>query len=241
MTTAATSKQPKVLSAISVIQAEIGTIPKNGEMKFGGTQYNFVKNDDILAAVSEKLTESNVITRPRIISRVVENREIGANRTLPMISVEVEITYVSTEDGSEFVAGPFWGEGAGNDDKGLRKAVTQAQKIANLLTFNIATGEPDPDEFYGNSNPPASGMGAQQPQQTRTSASVTKAKADPTADAKRLQGQVKAAAGTLGWSGAQINAFAEPLVGKDFIGDPAKLQTVYDAMIAKAKEEQTNE
>jgi hypothetical protein len=54
------------------------------------------------------------------------------------------VTYISLEDGSEFVTTVI-AEGADNGDKGGRKAVTQAQKIANLLTFNIATGEPDPD------------------------------------------------------------------------------------------------
>ena len=58
--------------------------------------------------------------------------------------VELEVTYISLEDGSEFVTTVI-AEGADNGDKGGRKAVTQAQKIANLLTFNIATGEPDPD------------------------------------------------------------------------------------------------
>ena len=61
-----------------------------------------------------------------------------------MTVVDLKVTYISIEDGSEFAV-QVSSEGADNGDKGGRKAVTQAQKIANLLTFNIATGEPDPD------------------------------------------------------------------------------------------------
>ena len=90
------------------------------------------------------MIENKVITRPVITNHQLVTREIGANRFVAMTIVTLDVTYISVEDGSEFTVS-VTAEGADNGDKGGRKAVTQAQKIANLLTFNIATGEPDPD------------------------------------------------------------------------------------------------
>jgi|TARA_B110000483_G_scaffold241061_1_gene323097 hypothetical protein len=135
---------PKIYNAIAAIQAGVGNIPKSGVGPASQGSYKYVKNDDILEAISKLMIENKVITRPNIKKHDLVTREIGANRFVSMTIVELEVTYISLEDGSEFVTTVI-AEGADNGDKGGRKAVTQAQKIANLLTFNIATGEPDPD------------------------------------------------------------------------------------------------
>lgn len=135
---------PKIYKAIAAIQAGVGNIPKAGVGPASQGSYKYVKNDDILEAISKLMIEHKVITRPVITNHELVTREIGANRTVPMTVVTLNVTYISIEDGSEFTVS-VTAEGADNGDKGGRKAVTQAQKIANLLTFNIATGEPDPD------------------------------------------------------------------------------------------------
>jgi hypothetical protein len=135
---------PKIYNAIANIQSGVGNIPKNGVGPASQGSYKYVKNDDILEAISKLMIENKVITRPNIRRHELVTREIGANRSVAMTVVELEVTYISLEDGSEFTTVVI-AEGADNGDKGGRKAVTQAQKIANLLTFNIATGEPDPD------------------------------------------------------------------------------------------------
>ena len=138
------SSVPKIYTAIAAIQAGVGNIPKNGVGPASQGSYKYVKNDDILDAISRLMIENGVITKPTMTAHYLSTREIGANRSVAMTVVELEITYISLEDGSEFTTTVI-AEGADNGDKGGRKAVTQAQKIANLLTFNIATGEPDPD------------------------------------------------------------------------------------------------
>jgi hypothetical protein len=135
---------PKIYKAIAAIQAGVGNIPKAGVGPASQGSYKYVKNDDILEAISKLMIEHKVITKPVITNHQLVTREIGANRTVPMTVVTLDVTYISIEDGSEFTVS-VTAEGADNGDKGGRKAVTQAQKIANLLTFNIATGEPDPD------------------------------------------------------------------------------------------------
>jgi hypothetical protein len=135
---------PKIYKAIAAIQAGVGNIPKAGVGPASQGSYKYVKNDDILEAISKLMIEHKVITKPVITNHQLVTREIGANRSVPMTIVTLDVTYISIEDGSEFTVS-VTAEGADNGDKGGRKAVTQAQKIANLLTFNIATGEPDPD------------------------------------------------------------------------------------------------
>lgn len=135
---------PKIYNAIANIQSGVGNVPKNGIGPASQGSYKYVKNDDILEAISKLMIANKVITRPSILNHQLVTREIGANRSVAMTVVELQVTYISLEDGSEFVTTVI-AEGADNGDKGCRKAVTQAQKIANLLTFNIATGEPDPD------------------------------------------------------------------------------------------------
>jgi hypothetical protein len=135
---------PKIYKAIAAIQAGVGSIPKSGVGPASQGSYKYIKNDDILEAILGLMIKNKVITRPRIINHELVTREIGANRFVALTIVHLEVTYISVEDGSEFTV-IVSAEGADNGDKGARKAVTQAQKIANLLTFNIATGEPDPD------------------------------------------------------------------------------------------------
>lgn len=135
---------PKIYNAIANIQAGVGNVPKAGIGPASQGSYKYVKNDDILEAISKLMIENKVITRPVITNHELVTREIGANRFVAMTVVTLDVTYISIEDGSEFTVS-VTAEGADNGDKGGRKAVTQAQKIANLLTFNIATGEPDPE------------------------------------------------------------------------------------------------
>ena len=152
----------KVYEAIEAIQAAIGNIPKNGELKVNGqVRYTFVRSEDILAKVVELLKEHRVIVRPEIIEFYETSRDIGGGKILPTVYVKLKQTYISVADGSEFEV-IVAGEGGGADDKGMRKAVTQAQKIANLLTFSIATGE-DPDAVEPKINEPARAATPAQP------------------------------------------------------------------------------
>ena len=76
--------------------------------------------------------------------------------------------------------------------------MTQAQKIANLLTFNIATGEPDPDGYEVTPN--AGGSSA-------STAKIQKAAATGTYD------QIKMFLGANGLSGAVANTIGDRISG----------------------------
>ncbi len=162
----------KINAAMLAVADGVGTVPKLGVMKFGGTEYKYVRNDDILERISELLVANKIIVRP---SFTVEDVVRG---TRPFVYVHLTQTYIHSEDGSE-VSISVVGEAAAGDDKSIRKAVTQSQKMANLLTFSIATGEPDPD-----------GIPYQEPKPVAGNAKVAAAKQG--GDAASLFNEVKA-------------------------------------------------
>lgn len=194
---------PKIYGAIARIQAGVGNIPKDGVGPASQGSYKYVKNDDILAVISKLLVENNVIVRPRILDHELIYREIGANRGVAMTVVTLETTYISTEDGSEFAV-VTTAEGADNGDKGGRKAVTQAQKIANLLTFSIATGEPDPDGIEVVASAPSA------PKQTPAAKKIAVAKGE---DAAGIFNEIKAFLGANGLNGSVANTLGTRLSG----------------------------
>lgn len=187
---------PKIYNAIAAIQAGVGNIPKNGVGPASQGAYKYVKNDDILESVSKLMVANNVITRPEITGYELITREIGAGRMVPLTIVHVRITYISVEDGSEFTVSVS-AEGADNGDKAGRKAITQAQKIANLLTFNIATGEPDPD-----------GMEVTPVAQQAPSRAVAQAQKG-SAEHEKVFAEIKQFLGANGLSGSVANKLGE--------------------------------
>jgi len=196
---------PKIYSAIAKIQAGVGNVPKNGVGPASQGSYKYVKNDDILETISKLMIENKVITRPRIVQHELITREIGANRTVALTIVHLEVTYISIEDGSELTV-LVSAEGADNGDKGGRKAVTQAQKIANLLTFNIATGEPDPD-----------GMDVT-PVAQQATPTAKKIQSAGVSGSTAIYNQIKAFLGSNGLSGSVANDLGMRISG----GKPAE-------------------
>ena len=187
---------PKIYQAIAAIQAGVGNIPKNGVGPASQGSYKYVKNDDILEAISKQMVANNVITKPEITGYELVTREIGAGRVVPLTIVHVRITYISVEDGSEFTVAVS-AEGADNGDKAGRKAITQAQKIANLLTFNIATGEPDPD-----------GIEVTPVAQQATPRAMAQAQ-KTASDHEKIFGEIKQFLGANGLSGSVANKLGE--------------------------------
>lgn len=213
---------PKIYEAIAAIQAGVGNIPKNGIGPASQGSYKYVKNDDILDAISKLMVQYKVITKPEILRHELVSREIGANRVTPMTVVDLKMTYISVEDGSEFSV-VVSSEGADNGDKGGRKAVTQAQKIANLLTFSIATGEPDPD-----------GIEVTPVAQSASPVAGKIEKARSTGNSGTFD-QIKAFLGANGLSGSVANALGDRLSGGKPATEWSKDEDVLQKVLAALK------
>ncbi len=148
------SKVPAIYGKIAAIRKEMPTLEKNGVGPSAQGSYKFLSIDDILKAVVPLENKHGVICFP------IENRtDFHYNTAIakddgrtPKESVQglsyFVFRYVAIEDGS-YIDVPVTGEGIDSQDKATRKATTQAQKIANILTYNLITGEPDPDGQNG--------------------------------------------------------------------------------------------
>lgn len=204
MTTTGT-KVPAIYSAIAAIQEGVGSIPKNGEMNFKSTRYNFVKADDIQEKIHELLVANSVIVKPEILEAFTEDRNMGG-RTAPFVIVKLSLKYIATSDGSEHEAIVF-GEATGTDDKSVRKAVTSAQKIANLLTFQISTGDPNDDTDTQPYIPPTETANA-------STVKIDKARSGPktaSTDLKAKRAEVKALIETSGKTAAEVNQLGQSI------------------------------
>ena len=215
-------EMPKILQAIANIQAGVGAIPKNGIGPASQGAYKYIKNDDILEKISALLVQNNVIVQPRITKHEMITREIGANRVVPVVIVELETTFVAVADGSTFTV-VTCAEGADNGDKGTRKAVTQAQKIANLLTFSIATGEPDPD---------GEDVVPNVPKQTPAAAKIANAKGD---EAGSLFNEIKAFLGANQIAASAANTLGLRLSGGKPSSEWSKDVTVLKSILTALK------
>ena len=151
---ATTDKVPAIYGKVNEIRKKVGRIAKNGTGPQTQGSYKFLAIDDILEAVKPLEDELGVISYP-VHHEVTFHYNTAADKNdgrVPRENVQglVDFTfrYVAAEDGSHIdVSVP--GEGIDSQDKATRKATTQAQKIANILLYNIITGEEDPDSQDG--------------------------------------------------------------------------------------------
>lgn len=152
--TATSVKVPEIYKAIGAVRAEMRSLQKNGVGPSTQGGYKFLSIDDILAEV-KPLEDKHGIISWMEESKTEFYYNTGALATdgrTPRLSIqahgEYKFTYASTKDGST-LSTVVPGEAIDSSDKATRKAVTQAQKIANITLYNIITGEQDPDSEDG--------------------------------------------------------------------------------------------
>src|SRR5690606_11237249 len=126
---------PAIYASLLEVQKGISNIPKNGEMKFGATNYKFLRAEDVQEKINPLLSENNIVT-----SAQYEVREsVRGNRDY--LYVDLALTYISTIDGSKFPPVLATGEAIAGDDKSINKALTGAIKAAHRATFQFSTGD----------------------------------------------------------------------------------------------------
>jgi len=120
-----------------------------------GYQYAYVGSSNVLAAVRDKLDEVGLVLFPKIISRevtqtVASNKDkYGNTKNSITYFTELffEFTWFDADSGESYVV-PFYAQGIDtNNEKGVGKAMTYAEKYFLLKSFNIPTDSDDPDAF----------------------------------------------------------------------------------------------
>lgn len=134
-----------VYPAITAITAEFAQlgIPKSHRNPVD--QYLYRSIDDVLNRLSPLLAKHRLCVLPRVVERVIVDREGAGEGLLVNVTLRVRYTIVSSEDGSSHVVEAF-GEALDPGDKGTPKAMSAAYKAAMLQTFCIPVSdleEPD--------------------------------------------------------------------------------------------------
>lgn len=170
----------EIYASILAVQKGLANIPKNGEMKFGATSYNYLKADDVQEALNPLLSANNIVVNAQYTTRDAEK----GNRQ--WVYVDLKLTYISALDGSQFPVVKATGESIAGDDKSVNKALTQAIKNAHRATFQFASGEPEPDMVPPGTSPATTSAPAKSP----TAAKLDKAR-KPIAKAETDDNQAK--------------------------------------------------
>lgn len=216
-----------IYGALLAVQKGLASIPKNGKMKFGGTEYDYLKADDVQEKINPLLSEHGVIVQSEY---GVDSLEKGNRHWL---YVNLALTYIATEDGSSLTVRAV-GESIAGDDKSINKALTQAIKNAHRSQFQFASGESEPDDYV----PSAGGSSAKQSPAARK---IEVAKAPASGDneyVSAIKSWVQAGAASNGetLTGPEANAVAGRLFPEDksnaWRKDAGKSQQVHDAILA---------
>lgn len=99
--------------------------------------YSFRGIDDFYNALAPELAAARLCILPRCLLRELVERRSAKDAALFYITVTMEFDFVSAEDGSKHVVGPFYGEAMDSGDKATNKAMSAAYKYCVMQTFAI--------------------------------------------------------------------------------------------------------
>lgn len=136
---------PHVFTAICAVMADIGVTGISKSRKNQQQGYQFRGIDDVYNELNALLSKHKLIMTPRILSRVVAERQTMKGGALFNVTVEAEFDFISAEDGSKHTVRTF-GEAMDSADKATNKAMSAAYKYAAMMVFCIPTeGDNDAD------------------------------------------------------------------------------------------------
>lgn len=165
-----------------------------------GFNFTYASPELVLGTLNPLLNEAGLFLKTEVIG--VEHERVFSKHKVQDIWVnkqkiekEVEVhetlfhltmkyTWIDTETGYEDSA-QFTASGINNDEQGQGSAQTYGERYFLLKTFNIATGQDDPDALgakrLGGTTPPASDKAPQATKTTQATAAPKKAEAKPVA------------------------------------------------------------
>lgn len=101
--------------------------------------------DDLMNALAPILVKRKLLILPRVLERTTVERESRQGGAIFSVVLKVEYEFLSAEDDSSRIVGPFYGEAMDSGDKATNKAMSVAYKYACIQTFCIPTEGDDPD------------------------------------------------------------------------------------------------
>lgn len=141
----ADSSAPAVFTAIAAVMEDMSREGIGKDRKNTQQGYNFRGIDDVYNALAPILAKHRLVITPRCLHRACEQRASAKGGVLFNVTVEVEFTLTSANDGSTVTAVTY-GEAMDSADKATNKAMSAAYKYMAMQTFCIPTeGDNDAD------------------------------------------------------------------------------------------------
>lgn len=167
--TATPEKVPKIYKAMLTILESLKELPKDQKTEAGGglQSYSYRGIDSLLNALHPILVKAKVMILPALVGEpILHYRD---TRGLPFrVTITVQYTFLSLEDGSSVVVGPVLAEGADSTDKSGGKAHSAAFKIAMYQAFAVAVAGGSIDPESGEQDYPVDSYGQPIEQQPAT-------------------------------------------------------------------------
>ncbi len=135
-----------VYSAIALVMSDLAKAGISKSRKNVQQGYAFRGIDEVYNALSPFLASRGLVIIPSFSNRSQVERVTAKGGALFYVTVEGTFTLVAVEDGSQVVAGPFFGEAMDSGDKATNKAMSAAYKYMAMEVFCIPTeGDNDAD------------------------------------------------------------------------------------------------
>lgn len=139
------SESPKVYAAIAEVMGELAKVGIGKNNKNTQQGYKFRGIDDVYNALAPVLSKAKLLILPRVLNRIVTERETKNGGVLFYVVLDVEFDIVSGVDGSKHTVRMI-GEAMDSGDKASNKAMSAAYKYACMEAFCIPTeGDNDAD------------------------------------------------------------------------------------------------
>lgn len=155
---------PHVVRAMNAVTAALAGEGISKSRANSQQGYKFRGIDEVLNALSRIIADNKLVIIPHVQSRELTERQTKSGGALFSVTVRVDYTFISAEDGSREVVGPFDGEAMDSADKATNKAMSAAYKYMAIQTFCIPTeGDNDADATTHEVVPGAAGGAAHPP------------------------------------------------------------------------------
>ncbi len=137
--TEAKSKPPKIYAALAGVMHDLKELPKGDHNRQQNYDYRGI--DSLMNLAHTSMDKHKIIVLPEVLSEpIIELGPVAKSGAQMYRSlVKVQYTFLSTEDGTKVVSGPFIGEATDMADKATNKAQTAAYKWCFFQTFCMPT------------------------------------------------------------------------------------------------------
>ncbi|MEI6451245.1 MAG: ERF family protein [Actinomycetes bacterium] len=128
---------------LAAVMGDVPYIQKGGKTQ-SGPSFRYVKHDDVVALVRPALVKHGVAFLATVRPESVSCTEHGVTKSGSVrykTTLQLEMTFVNTDDAGDAYSVSFPGEGIDTDDKGSGKALSYAIKNGLLKTFLIESGD----------------------------------------------------------------------------------------------------